>query len=615
MPEENSHPFAESSVDRDPVLFMPVGAKVIDTARAGQMMEAPPRRRVEKAADDGKSEALEEEPRTGILSSDEVIIPPLQLELLVNTFEESNALRQNVDAMKTNVDGFGFDITSAMPTAGIDAREFVEDLLFDESKGEKEPTEDEVKAKLAELVKVTGRQRRKAKNFFRYAADESFVELRQNSREDLEVLGNFTWEVLRDKNDRVSRFVQLPFYTMRLTKLTDPVEVKIKRKVSPIKFEEFPETRRFRKFVQEIGMEVRYYKEFGDPRLISKKDGRVFKDRNEYEEAKKNDEENEGLATEVLHYKIRALRGPYGLPRYVGNLLSVRGSRLAEEVNFFYFQNRAIPPMMIFVENGTLADSAVKRLEEFFQEIKGDTRNFWKVAILEGESQDVAKRRGVAWSGQPRFKVVKLSSEQLKDALFQEYDANNRDKVGESFRMPRLLRGDVRDFNRATAEVAKAFGEEQVFQPERDRFDAWINRVVMPALDFQYVEFRSLSSVVRDPFSLTEMTEKLVKAGVLIPEEGRQIAEDIFNRDFAKIEEDWVKRPIPLTIAGRMNAEGGMDDESTKSIRGALGLGDPGEPIDVVATISRLRELRSVLAGYLSDTPAGGGYSGIAESD
>lgn len=614
MPE-NDHPFAEPSGDRDTVAFLPVGAKVINTARAGAQMEAPPRRRVEKAYDDGKSEALEEEPRTGIMSADEVIIPPLQLELLVNAFEESNALRQNIDAMTTNVDGFGFDIVSSMPTVGADAREFVEDLLFDESNDEKEATSDEVKEKLAALIKITARERRKARNFFSYAADESFIELRRSSREDLEVLGNFTWEVLRDKSGRVARFVHLPFYTMRLTKLTDPTKVTIKRKVDPITFEEFEETRRFRKFIQEVSNEVRYYKEFGDPRLISKKNGRIFKDKDECEVAKKDDKE-EGLATEVLHYKIRALRGPYGLPRYAGNLLSIRGSRLAEEVNFFYFQNRAIPPMMIFVENGTLADSAVKRLEEFFEEIKGDTRNFWKVAILEGESQEVARRRGVAWSGQPRFKVVKLSSEQLKDALFQEYDANNRDKVGESFRLPRLLRGDVRDFNRATAEVAKAFGEEQVFQPERDRFDAWINRVIMPALDFRFVEFKSLSSVVRDPFSLTEMTEKLVKAGILIPEEGRQIAEDIFNRDFAKIEEDWVKRPIPLTIAGRISAEGGMDENSAKSIRGALGLGEPGDPIDVSATVSRLRELRNVLAGYVSDTPAGAVYApGNAESD
>jgi hypothetical protein len=37
---------------------------------------------------------------------------------------------------------------------------------------------------------------------------------------------------------------------------------------------------------------------------------------------------------------------------------------------------------------------------------------------------------------------------------------------------------------------------------------------------------------------------------VLTPEEGRMLASDIFNRELAKIGDDWVKRPITLTLAG-----------------------------------------------------------------
>jgi polyhydroxyalkanoate synthesis regulator phasin len=56
--------------------------------------------------------------------------------------------------------------------------------------------------------------------------------------------------------------------------------------------------------------------------------------------------------------------------------------------------------------------------------------------------------------------------------------------------------------------------------------------------------------VTRDPERMTAMVERLVRVGVLTPEEGRMLASDIFNREFRKIGDDWVKRPITLTLAG-----------------------------------------------------------------
>jgi hypothetical protein len=55
--------------------------------------------------------------------------------------------------------------------------------------------------------------------------------------------------------------------------------------------------------------------------------------------------------------------------------------------------------------------------------------------------------------------------------------------------------------------------------------------------------------MTRDPERMTTMVEKLVRVGVLTPEEGRFLAADIFNREFRKIGDDWTKRPITLTLA------------------------------------------------------------------
>ncbi len=238
----------------------------------------------------------------------------------------------------------------------------------------------------------------------------------------------------------------------------------------------------------------------------------------------------------------------------------------------------------------------------------GETEKHWSVPVIEGESAEEAKRRGVAWSGTPKFKIEKLMDQQLKDALFQDYDSRNRDKVGESFRIPRLLRGDIRDMTRASAIVGKAFAEQQVFQPERDRFDSMVNRKVMPALDFAYVEFRTRAPVMRDPISLTEMVTALVKAGVLIPEEGREISEDIFNRDFTRIKEDWVKRPLALTLAGVVGGE-----ETAKQARESLGLGAPGSPVDVPRVVVRLRELKDHFEDMFGETSAGTVYGVLGD--
>jgi capsid portal protein len=76
--------------------------------------------------------------------------------------------------------------------------------------------------------------------------------------------------------------------------------------------------------------------------------------------------------------------------------------------------------------------------------------------ILEAERVDSqaigAAGAGAAAQARMKIEIVPLTDSQQKDALFQAYDERNADKIGQAFRLPRLLRGDVRDFNRSTAE-------------------------------------------------------------------------------------------------------------------------------------------------------------------
>lgn len=116
--------------------------------------------------------------------------------------------------------------------------------------------------------------------------------------------------------------------------------------------------------------------------------------------------------------------------------------------------------------------------------------------------------------------------------------------------MPALLRGDSKEFNRSVADAQLRFAEDQVFAPERDSFDHVMNRRVLADMGIRFWRFRSQTPVTRDPERLTTSIEKLARVGVITPEEGRRLAEDVFNCEFRKLPDDWVKRPITLTLAG-----------------------------------------------------------------
>jgi hypothetical protein len=63
------------------------------------------------------------------------------------------------------------------------------------------------------------------------------------------------------------------------------------------------------------------------------------------------------------------------------------------------------------------------------------------------------------------------------------------------------------------------------------------------------------------------MVEKLVRVGVLVPEEGRMLANDIFNREFRRIKDAWTKQPITLTLADIQAGKG----EGADGSKGVLG--------------------------------------------
>ena len=490
------------------------------------------------------------------------VAPPYDPDTLCLLLENSNSLRQNIDAYVTNIDAFGHRFEPVVDLDASDADQRIANAIYIERLKLKEdprrrddpdvralsttPTPEEVAARKREVAELMRMERSRLENFFEYCCvDSSFVTLRRRMRLDLELLGNGYWEVLRNGAGEIVQFVYVPGFTVRLLPL-DPelVEIDHKVKISDLAFDTVKVRCRFRRYVQVFEAETVFFKEFGDPRVVSRKTGRVHPS----VEALVAVDPSDGPATEILHFRVHNPRSAYGVPRWIGNLLAVLGSRQAEEVNFLYFENKSVPPLALLVSGGRLSAQSIPRIEDFIENHIRGKRNFHKILILEAEPSGAGGN--IEHTGRLKIELRPLTAAQYSDALFQSYDERNIDKVGQSFRLPRMLRGDIRDFNRSTADAALHFAESQVFEPERQEFDFIINRKLLAEMGIRFWRFVSRSPVNRDPATMAEIIRGLVNANVLTPEEGRQLAGEVFNREFKKISAPWVKQPVALTLAG-----------------------------------------------------------------
>jgi hypothetical protein len=90
----------------------------------------------------------------------------------------------------------------------------------------------------------------------------------------------------------------------------------------------------------------------------------------------------------------------------------------------------------------------------------------------------------------------------------------------------------------------------QVFEPERQEFDFILNRKILARLGIRFWRLVSLAPVMRDPAAMASIIKDLSNASVLTPEECRELAGDVFNREFRHLDASWTKQPSALTVAG-----------------------------------------------------------------
>lgn len=523
---------------------------------------------VDSKATPGASQAEISDPFLQLLEQGRVIEPPFDLMTLAMLPEHSSELGQCIEAMEINISGTGHRYVKRM---------------------HKVVSDDETFEMGAEQKKASAQEKADLINFFDNCTDESFIAFRRKLTKDLETTGNAYCEVVRDSLGKISAFYHVPSYQMRLGTIDrDPVltfrMALLVQADGSYKQKEIAEYRKFRVYCQSRSVPMRsfsitdkrsikWFKEFGDKRKLNRNTGYFQGQENDKTIPKKLE------ANEMVHFTIYSARSAYGIPRYIGNLLSIFGDRAAEEINFMTFRNNNIPSMVVTVSNGQLTDGTIKRIESFVESQIQKSNNYSKFLLIEAEP--FSEQEGED-GGQVKIDIKPLTSEQIGDALFQNYSTNNQDKIRRAFRLPSIMVGISADLNRAVAEVARRLADEQVFQPERGEFDSVINRKILPEMGILFHEFRSNTPNTTDNAQLVRILASSEKTGGMTPRIARAVMEEVLGKDLPPFPADFdADKPFSLIMAEAIASQNAANAAPTAPP--ADNSGDPGSSDDPAA--------------------------------
>lgn len=528
-----------------------------------------------------------------------VLEPPFNPVTLQALTTRNNVLAQAISAMEVNIDGTGWSIEM---TDSLKMKEEQREAEFQLERKKKEqekrmaalsnqqnagvtPQElpDNEEESEEELSAIDQTQKMELEAFFNEPYPEvSFITIRRQLRYDIETTGNGYLEVLRNLEGRIIFLRYLDSTTMRLCRLGDPVQVEkeITRNGTTIKAKIFVRERRF---VQKVGTNLVFFKEYGSTRNLSRDSG-------EWIEGRPSDVSV--LASEVIHFTCeKDVATPYGVPRWINQLPSIMGSRKAEEFNLEFFDAGGIPPAAVFVQGGQIANDVTQQLQKFFS---GKDKSSHRVAVVEVQSTSGS----LDSSGGVQVKTERFGAERQADGMFQNYDKNCEEHVRVGFRLPPLFVGRAQDYNFATAQTAYMVTEAQVFQPERLEFDEIINAKIVRSFgitDWKFVSKPLTMKNVDVQLTAIDKVATFVDDSDLV-----DTINDIagLNLEYSQEKADAAKAQEQAMQEATMAASA-MQPEQPQDVQQAVAKSDT--PTDIAKLVSRWGVAVGMEAGEMSD--------------
>lgn len=497
----------------------------------------------------------QQDPGTNIgMASLQYLQPPEDPQQCWNIYQLSPYLEPHIAALDANVYSSGYDLVL---DSALDCEEDIlltrieESLQFILASGPDSVPDvprqyvQQFHDKLKRRIKW---EKKYLERFFAACSpDMPYEELETFTGQDVEVCGNAYHEVLRDKQGRVARFIWSPAKFVRAVPLQiDEQRVPLTRPVrDPILgFADEPQYVKFRRWAllaRDTNTVQCYYKSFGDPRTVSRRTGDIYASLEELRQR----EPTSLPATELFHYAMPyAGSTAYGKPVWSGSTAALEASRDLDEENLKFINDEVLPSLLMMVAGPRIGEPEIKRFQDQVEDRA--KRKGRGMLLLNAHGGNASP--GVP-TQQATIHVEKLKSEQINEAIFSGLDKRVEEKVHMAFRLPGIAMGVTgQGVNRATAMVMRRFAEDQVYTPRRDWYSRCKN-VLLDAMRIQCWRYRCNAVPPRDPESLANIIKTLMEAGVLTPDEGRNLSQVIFNERFADLPGVWSTLPTKLLVA------------------------------------------------------------------
>ncbi len=494
----------------------------------------------------------------------DVVDPPYNPGLWALVPEQNTRLGRAINTWARNTVGLGWRIIAQDPEGNAVDKEELE-----AQPGLKEKFESE---------------RRQLQALFMFPNREMpFTRVLFDVKRDEEATGNGYLEVVRNAVGVITGLYHIPSHTMRVRK-------KGLGFVQLRGLNASPTTVTFS--VSEGGTpQRRYFKNFGDPRVIHRITGKPSNGRLGVKKR----------ATEIIHFKVSTARSQlYGAPRYVSTAPATTGNRLAAERNVNFFDNDAVPRGIIFVTGGKLDTRSVGRIEKFIRAKSQGVENSGRLLVLQLES----KRTAMGEEGSAAMHFQPLTVGVTEDASFLSYRAANDEEIREAFGLAEsFFRTDT--VNRASAEIGRQTTNEQEFEPDRLEKEFLLNHTIASDPNWEggpmsvaRLQFRRPQ--IADPSEKARINTLYAGAGGLTPNDlRRELGKDPYPDEFTFADKPlpWALAelkaqvvglngiPAPIPVPETPGEAGGGGDEGAKSAaeqqrRAAAFLAEMGDPLD-----------------------------------
>lgn len=445
-------------------------------------------------------------------STGNIIVPRFSPVALSAFAQDSPTLAPCISAMEINIDGTGFDIVPA------------DDMETTTEGGEEiDFTDNPAYRSLVDL-------------FTNPYPGETLISIRRNLRRDLEETGNGYIEFLLNNENEVLFFKYLDAKYVRLVEFTEQDRTEVQVPVIRNGREFNARLRKNeRRYYYQKGTTTRYLKELGAERDVHFETGEWSTRGARLPLA------NRGSA--LIHFRVdKDHNNEYGVPRWISQVRSIDGEIQAQNLNLNYFNNGGIPPVIVFLQNGTL-DKASKSALHSALSGSAETKNRGVVVETQSNGGSLEKAANVG------IKVERFSSEQQNDSMFSNYTTNSYTQIKSSYRLPQIFLGRSEDYNYATAYASIVITEAQVFKPDRDEFDAIINDRVVKAVTNEFV-FKSKPLISVDIDTQLRVLELAKNSNAIGNEELIRVSNTLSNLDL-----NWNGEEAPTLSPGLVGAD------------------------------------------------------------